>query len=736
MALTGKAKEDNNFVKYRAKKQVEFWPDEVVRMDDESNGVRYKSEVFSYTDLWRLYTGTVKEEKSEVQGEETEEESRKANKSKKDKLRQLEPISYRRYLRKGGGIVQFRCSDDGYLHFDQWLRARDQARKELFWLCKEMFGMDVVSSVHQQVCDNFVQKNFDSVFKQGYSLQDFTDAMHKQSRVPVFWVDTGDYEPQTLKDFGKYISDPVAETNPNNFARDMILLDPRGFFKSTIDGVDCVQWIINCPDVRILIFGGVKLLAQQFLQLAKSRFYLPQGEKGTGFHHLFPEFILRGIEGDSAQPMYSPVRVHDLPDPTLGMISIGSSLSGFHCDVEKFDDVVTDENSNTEETRQAIELKASGARNLMMPWGWRDIIGTRYWVSDYYGSLLERHRDDPEDFPMKYHCRAAWIVKEEFEHLHIRELKEDMVTMVFPSHSSFKYNRSLLKQNERSFRCQQLNEPQLAEESFQFDETLLRSHVTNNLDAQKQIGQTYVAWDCAKSANRYSDFSCGVAARIVQKDGKHIIYVLEVTMDRWNQHQLAHQIAAFNNKWNPLVTIIEDTGGLDLLRQEIDRQSMHFYGTRMLQNVYWMTADNKADAKRNRIMSLNILLQNDQLFFADGGWIDDIFRQFLRFTGIRGNQNRKDDAPDAISMVCRYMPGQSVPLSKAETEARAQLAQDMYQKKMIKGHYDRVFGADIHGQQNVNYDWRAEPSSIEQRPNNGAMSDLARKVLGNGPWRA
>src|SRR5262245_20665247 len=213
MPLTGEKKKDYEFVKYRVAQQIKFWPDECERLDEEAKGERYKSEVLSYVDLWRLYTGTVRKEESEVEGEETEEESRKSGKSKKDKLKQLDPIQYRRYLRKNGGVVQFRCSDDGYLHFDQWLRARDQARKELFWLCKEMFGLDVVPQVHQQVCDNFVQKNFDGVFKQGYSLQDFTDAMHRQSRVPVFWVDTGDYEPKTMKDFGKYISDPVAETN-------------------------------------------------------------------------------------------------------------------------------------------------------------------------------------------------------------------------------------------------------------------------------------------------------------------------------------------------------------------------------------------------------------------------------------------------------------------------------------------------------------------------------------------
>lgn len=38
--------------------------------------------------------------------------------------------------------------------------------------------------------------------------------------------------------------------------KERLLLYPRGSFKSTLDIIDCVQWMINFPDIRILILAA------------------------------------------------------------------------------------------------------------------------------------------------------------------------------------------------------------------------------------------------------------------------------------------------------------------------------------------------------------------------------------------------------------------------------------------------------------------------------------------------
>lgn len=679
MPLVGQAKKDDNFCRFRVEGQSKFWPEFVAKWDDESNGQRYKSEVKSLTELWKMYLGGVDTSLSE-------EEEARGKKPSKDKP--IRPCMAR--------YIPGPYSDEGYLHFDQWLRARDKARKDLYWLGKSIFNCDFAPNTHQVVCDQFVQKNFDGVYKQGYGLRDFQAAMSKQNRVPRIWVETDTYRPKTLDDFGKYMSIPFEQDKPENYARLMILMDPRGFFKSTIDGLDCVQWIINCPDIRILIMAGVYKLAIQFLQGIKRRFYLPRGIAPSAFHLLFPEYVIRGIDGDSKEPLVTETRVHESLDPTLGVISVGSSLSGFHCDILKFDDVVTDENCNTIETREALHEKADGSQNLLMPWGWTDIIGTRYFPDDYYGLKLIKHEEDPEEHPLKFFKRACWTPKLGFEEVGLRDLTEEMVILTFPEHADFKSLRKKLKDNEKLFRCQQLNEPVWNDDGFkvQFTEDLLKSHIIPAVEANKKLGDTYITGDLSKTTNKYSDFSCLVAARTYRKeDGTIAIAILEVRWDRWTQSQQAYELASFVNKWMPKSIVIEDTGGLELLKREVQTQSSRHFGT-TISNIYWKPVENNRDAKKNRVKALEILLKKDQLYFADGPWIDETFKQFINFTGKKSGPTKKDDIPDAASFLPRFLPSTQVVLTVKEQAEKAEMEEAEYKRQVMMGQYKRIFGSE------------------------------------------
>ena len=464
MGLTGPEKDRYNFVQQRIKEQKEFWPQFVKELDEKSGGKRFRSEILSYEELWDLYLHGIDESLT------PEEEARGKKKSKVDKVSEVVPIKAFELPGRFSEIGKHHKGTLGYLHFDQWLYARDQARKDLYWLCKDVFQLDLQPHVHQVVCDQFLTKNFDGVYSDGYSLKDFQNALDNQNRVPHHWVKTAEYEKRTLADFGHYVKDPIEQEKSTNFAKTMVLLDPRGFFKSTIDAIDAVQLIINCPDIRILIVSGVKKLGDQFLKMVKvgpkmRTFYLPKGVRPEPFHLLFPEFVVRGVNGTSDEPMIigesskAPQRYFS-GDPTIGVISVGSSLSGFHCDYLKFDDIVTDDNCLTETTREAILLKADGAVNMLMGWGWHDIIGTRYFPDDYYGLTKKTHDDNPEMFNLKFFQRACWTVKPEFKEVEKKslfELTEEMVTLTFPElvqtpHKSWLDLRKRMK-NERSFRC-------------------------------------------------------------------------------------------------------------------------------------------------------------------------------------------------------------------------------------------------------------------------------------------
>jgi Terminase RNaseH-like domain len=499
--------------------------------------------------------------------------------------------------------------------FESWLNLRDRARKDLFWLGKSVLKKDLVRW-HLWPCRKmFVQKNFDGVYRLGYTIGDVHAAIAKQAR-----------------------------------AKEMLFLASRGSFKSTLDGVDSAQWLLNCPDIRILILAGEYKLAVAFMTEIKGYFYRPEKSPATLLHKLFPEYVLYGESGTSESPIKCPARIHSQKEPSLWVNAIVANLSGWHADIRKMDDVITDENSNNPEARGRdgkLKLKIDGTDNLVDEWGFTDIIGTPYYPDDYYGERLKVAR---EEAPLVYGKFPGWKVKKGFEGIPLKELKADMVDLLFPEKLSFASLRQKLMKNERLFRCQQLCEPAAEEDHVSFTEEVLRAHLVAK--APKE-GEMYLAWDWSFSRASYSDYSAGVAGRIVQGDERFDLYIEEIIFGRWKPSELAFQMVQFEKKWKPKGTIVEKSNGAELLQMEIQRQARRHSAAL---NILWKTPSVAADAKRNRIKGVETLLANDNLWFCGGQWIDETFEQLIRYTGERRNKGRKDDIPDALAYLQFFCP--------------------------------------------------------------------------------
>jgi hypothetical protein len=604
--------------------------------DIDATGIRFRSEAKSFQELQRLFYGIIIDDSDDE--------------NKKIKKTSVNP-SQVNFLGK-------------VLNFDQWLENRDRARKDLFWLGKDVLKHDLVESTHKIVCDLFVNKNFDNAFPEGYTVGDVHKAINRQQRKDRQGRDT----------------------------KEMMLIDPRGFFKSTINRIDCAQWLLNVPDIRILILTGEYKLAVAFMRQIKSYFYLPEGGRPTDFHVLFPEYILTGVDGTSREPLECPARnLRNQVEASLWVNSIDANLSGWHCDIRKGDDIVTDENCNSDSSRESLKDKFDGTANLLDEWGFSDYIGTRYFTDDWYAKRIEI----AEEVPILYHCRACWDVKPQYSQVPLRDLTKDMVVLTFPEKANFASLRRKLLENERSFRNQQLNQPSDSDEdsSFKiaFEEAILRAHVYQRTAVPKE-GEIFVTWDWSPSSNKQSDLSVGVAHKITKKEAlmddgtKEVQYgvsVLEIIFDKWKPTELARQVVMFNKKWNPKQTLIEKSLGAELLQMEMQRQAF-LLGTSL--NVYWKPVSSQPDAKRNRIKGLETLLANDRLWFVAGPWLDETFYQFVRYTGERKNRGRKDDIPDAISFVGFFLP------STVMNEDLTKLNEAMQKVQMLKDNYNRIFG--------------------------------------------
>lgn len=667
---------------------------ELGQKDIDESGVRYKSEARSYRVLGALYYGLKAEEANRL------EEAEKTG----DKIVSLDFSVVKPAETPILGSVKT---------FEEWLELRDKARKDLFWLGKELLGADLVPEVHQVVCNQFIVKNFDGAFPEGYRLSDVHKAIDRQVR--------------------------FASTTENNAVlesevetKDMMLLDPRGFYKSTINRLDCVSWMINVPDIRILIMTGVYKLAEKFVTQTKGYFRLRVGEKPSNFHLLFPEYIITGVNATSKEPLETPARVLNTVDgPTLWAEAVGSSTSGFHCDILKGDDIVDNENSNTPGTRDSTCSKYDAAKDLLDRHGFSDHIGTRYFVDDWYGRRLSQNEVTGEVAPIKYFRRQAWVLKPEYVHMEpwSAKIEEQMVTLSFPSSANFRKLRSmLLTKGVRSFQNQQLNHPVDALEDsgikMAFDEDKLRAHIYQ-LSSVPRAGDVFVAWDWAPTANRTSDYSAGVAAKVyTREDGLQGLAILEIVFGKWKSSELSYQVVAFQKKWNPKRTIIESSPGAELLQREIHRVALKFGIA--VDGIYWKPTVQQENAKRNRIKSLETLLADNRLWFVAGNWIDETLVQLTRYTGERKNKGRKDDIPDAMSFLCFFLSAQSI--SNIDPDELKNIIDQQRQDAARKAMKERIYGSSTPSPQASPFTPPVAPPS--RNPRGDAVRQAIRGIFG------
>jgi predicted phage terminase large subunit-like protein len=521
--------------------------------------------------------------------------------------------------------------------FPTWLDVRDRLRKDLFFLLtvSPLGAYPGGEAPQRELCDQFVKKDFDGVYVEGFTLHDVHMAIDRQPR-----------------------------------EKEAIILAPRGGTKSVIDCADVVQWLLNCPDIRILILTGKQSLSLAFLSDVKAYFFKRDETPATYFQALFPEYILTGYDGYNAQPLQCPARRFHQKEPSVWTNSITASLSGWHCDVKKGDDIVDDENCNSQETRANINDKYDGTADLLDEWGFADHIGTRYFPNDWYGMRLKKKAEAP----FLFFKRACWTVKPDFANVPLTSLTPEMVELWFPAKLTWQSLKQKMR-NERKFRCQQLNEP-AGSIHCDFQEDVLRAHFIQR-PAVPLEGKIYIAWDWALSDKKTANYSACAVGKVCGNE----LYILEIVCDRFKPSELAFKIVDMHRRYQPEVTLIEESNGADFLKLEIARCASRF---QVPIHIKWQSP---REGKQNRIKSLETLLAADRLWFVTGEWIDKTVEQFTNYTGERNKFQREDDIPDAVSYLQLFVP--VVGIDKAAEELARKLA---LEAEKAQAEYDRYFG--------------------------------------------
>ena len=506
---------------------------------------------------------------------------------------------------------------------------RLKCQTDLWFLSKEIFHRDLCERTHKPIIDFFLKKKpFTPAFRNAqYTLAEFHAAIEKLA--------------------------PLAE-------RKGVCMYPRGTYKSSVDEDDITQYQICYPDIRILIMVGESSLGEAFVPNIKQRFVLEKDREPTEFQKLFPEFIIDlevNKDRGGAQEYWCPARRLIQKEPTIGSISILGSTSGWHCDVLKCDDVITDTTPvETSMARNKIVRKFVTTANLLEPHSILELIGTRYHEEDLYEHVGRTLKG----------CRllhgASWTALPHARLKKLIELTEEDVVLLFPERQGFAFLREKLLLDEETFCLQQLNDPKRLGPSVKFRIEDLRAATVRV--PQNPSFKRYNFWDVATTNSEGSDYTAGGFLSI--DPARWVAYLHVLVLDKFTPSELAFQIAKLAKETNPERVMFERYTATNQcwLEQEVKK-----IGVSMGYDipVYAFKVDKTKMAKGNHICGLEPLIRSGRLFFSNQiPGLEQLFKQFTSFTGIP-HPKRNDDGPDMLSFLRMVMPmtGMDMP---AETD--------------------------------------------------------------------
>lgn len=466
------------------------------------------------------------------------------------------------------------------------LAERDKARHNRLFLACEVLGYDFTADTHQELFDQYPE---------------FRD------------------------------NKPWAEQFPKG---DVLILWPRGHFKSTAVVVLAVQAILCNPDIRILLMQGTIKVTKNLLKEIASHF--DGSHSRSKLKELFPEFCGTKKELQLASDRFTtPARTRkQLQQATCTVASPKSIKTGQHYDLGFFDDLVNDGNYRNPLLLDKVEEDFNMARPLVDPGCPRFVSGTRYAFGDLYENIIRRNKGE-----WTVSVKTCW--------------RDDGVTPRFPQYKTkdgrlVGLTREMLMQiasdSPGIFSSQYLNYP-IASSQQVLPEHVLLAAVIAEKDAPP-LSQANLFVDLASEGENPDDSVC-IAGK-VDNTGK--MYMVDGEGAVLTVSSLAVVVLNMVLKHRPLKVWFEKTASaiyfVEYLKVVARDRGIHV-------PIDYIKVDNKPDAKNKRVEALAGHVKNKRFFFFAGlrCW-DKFVEQAKQFP--KGKHGH-DDWPDTAGLMAQHL---------------------------------------------------------------------------------
>jgi phage terminase large subunit-like protein len=615
-------------------------------------------------------------------------------------------------------------SDKDYQHRNMSLEAMDVQAQKSFFKLKESLQAKVIDvcRAYKIIDKENSSESYIRMMRYRYMAQTNLFALchllekYKDVSDQTYtWIDgtTHDTHQEICNEFF-VAKNPVVKTfkefaNAYVGQKQRLLLVPRGGFKSSIDMADTVQWILNYPEVTIIILTGVLKLANDFVGEIKSHFTLEEGtadglaanlyhtkkplrprtmddDTPLMFQVLFAEHCTFEDDGKESE-FQTPATSATGTGCTVWAASIDQNLSGWHAGIMKLDDVVTNENSRTTDRIININKQVSINNAMLHPYGFYDKIGTWYDQEDTYGQDMKHIKfceKNGDPVPMKVYLRPCWwpnaaAVKAGKVESEMTENDWELWFNV-PGQLTYQFLRSKMHDIE-GFAIKYLNDPTKAH-TVKFPRELLERRTIHS-NQLPQAGLRVTCVDTAYSTKSWADYTVIITALIY--GGR--FYIIDMQRGRFNEYELPVKIATVAHQWRPSRICIEDSVGVKWLGKEIYRE-MDKLKTRVPLEFISLGKGSKASAKDVKAKPVLRFLGDERLLFANQCvGLEELYTELAAF-GTAASTH--DDIVSALSILVDQFA------SYADMEGRKQEASpDFVISSQAKQQYDHIYGLGV-----------------------------------------
>lgn len=410
-----------------------------------------------------------------------------------------------------------------------------------------------------------------------------------------------------------------------------------------------IQWILNYPDITILIVHGKQEVALDMLGAIRNHFLT-----NPVLRDLYPDYCPAQKDAGNELKFLVKNRKKVRVEPTVTMASIGTVTAGYHFDVIKFTDIVNEINTLTREQMQKVIAAFGMYRNVLVsPDRWIDVEGTTYSESDLYATTLEAEAKLPVDQRQwRIHVRGAYkkdtggrpytFLPEERE---LRDLVDPTGSKIswfpkkFPVHELERMRRDPVT-GEFLFAAQQLNNPIDTSDNKPFPANKLRTKTHEEI-RKVPIAYYTTTVDFAETDKRGSDYTviltCGW-------DGNGRCYVVDARHGKFLPDEAINQLfdVALNPKMRPRRILVEETGYVRGLKTSIRR-------IEDLRGIYlpllYVPRDNDRGKEERILLTLQPWFQRGEIIFDDSLPCFEHFRKELTSFP----KGRTDDLIDALA---------------------------------------------------------------------------------------